>query len=118
MLQIDLKSRIPIYEQIVYNFKRLIAKGILVENDKIPSVRDTAKEISVNPNTVQKAYKILESEGYIYTVAGKGNFINNVDDLKSKVKEEIYLRVDQLMGECKKIDISSNEIIKYIKNKF
>ena len=75
MFQIDLKNRKPIYEQVVDNFKKFIISGALKESDKVPSVRDMAKTLGVNPNTVQKAYRELESQGYFYTVLGQGNFI-------------------------------------------
>ena len=78
MFQIDLKSRKAIYVQIIDNFKRLIVTGVLQPDDKVPSVRDLAQTITVNPNTVQKAYRELESQGYFYTVLGQGSFISPV----------------------------------------
>ena len=75
MFQIDLKSRKAIYEQVVDNFKRLIVTGIMKKDDKVPSVRDMSKSLTINPNTVQKAYRELENQGYIYTVLGQGSFI-------------------------------------------
>ena len=75
MFKIDLKNRKPIYEQIVDNFKKLIIRGVLIENSKVQSVREMAKELGVNPNTVQKAYRELEGQSYFYTVLGQGNFI-------------------------------------------
>ena len=75
MFQIDLKSRKAIYAQIIDNFKRLIITGALRPDDKVPSIRDLAQAITVNPNTVQKAYRELESTGYFYTVLGQGSFI-------------------------------------------
>ena len=76
MFQIDLKSRKAIYEQVMDNFKRLIVTGVLKQDEKVPSVRDMAKTLTVNPNTVQKAYRELESQGYFYTVLGQGSFIS------------------------------------------
>jgi len=75
LFQIDLKSRKAIYEQVVDNFKRLIVTGVLQKDEKVPSVRDMSKSLTVNPNTVQKAYRELENQGYIYTVLGQGSFI-------------------------------------------
>lgn len=76
MFQIDLRNRMPLYEQIVENYKQLIINKVLKTNDKMPSVRDLAKELTVNPNTIQKAYRELEYQGYIYTVKGIGTFIS------------------------------------------
>ncbi len=75
MLQIDLKSRKSIYEQVVDDFRALIMKGIMKPGDKMPSVRELSRELTVNPNTVQKAYRELERLGFINTVAGKGCFV-------------------------------------------
>ena len=75
MFQIDLKNRKPIYEQVVENFKRMIVSGGISEGTRVPSIRDLAKNLNVNPNTVQKAYRELESHGYFYTVLGQGSFI-------------------------------------------
>lgn len=75
MFKIDLKNRKPIYEQVIESFKKLIIGGVLSENSRVPSIRDMAKELNVNPNTVQKAYRELEAGGYFYTVLGQGSFI-------------------------------------------
>ena len=80
MFQIDLKNRMPIYEQVVQKFTRFILLGKLEEGSRVPSVRDLAREIGVNPNTVQKAYRELESRGYIYTVLGQGSFISSLSE--------------------------------------
>ena len=86
MFQIDLKSRKAIYEQVMDNFKRLIITGVLRQDEKVPSVRDMAKILTVNPNTVQKAYRELENSGYFYTVLGQGSFIAAPPNQESKVK--------------------------------
>ena len=94
MFQIDLKSRKAIYEQVMDNFKRLIVTGVLAPDEKIPSVRDMAKSLTVNPNTVQKAYRELETQGYIYTVLGQGSFISApAQDMQTKEVAAIYERV-------------------------
>ena len=75
MFEIDLKNRKPIYEQVIDGFRQQISTGALKEFEKVPSVRDTAKTLGINPNTVQKAYKELENMGLLYTVMGQGNFV-------------------------------------------
>ena len=106
MFQIDLKSRKAIYEQVVDNFKELIIAGVLKPDEKVPSVRDMAKELTINPNTIQKAYRELENKGYFYSVSGLGSFVaapaeeyvNSVrvaelkDNLKSTIDELIFLK--------------------------
>ncbi len=76
MFQLDLKSRTSIYEQIVDNVKELILAGVLSAEEKLPSVRELSKTLTVNPNTIQKAYRELEYQGFIYTVAGLGTFVS------------------------------------------
>lgn len=81
MFDIDLMSRTPIYEQLYRRVIELIIKGVLGEQDKLPSVRALAMELSVNPNTVAKAYTLLERDGIIYSLAGRGSFIAKPDTL-------------------------------------
>lgn len=76
MITIDYRSRVPIYDQIVSGIIRLKTVGVLKADDKLPSVRQLANELRINPNTVQKAYAILETDGIIYSVSGKGSFIS------------------------------------------
>ena len=98
MFQIDLKSRKAIYAQILDNFKRLIITGALRPDAKVPSVRDLAQVITVNPNTVQKAYRELESQGYFYTVLGQGSFIStpNIPESEARLSPEVEALYAQL----------------------
>ena len=75
MIIIDYKDRRPIYEQIVERFQMLIVKGVLEPDSQMPSVRGLATELAINPNTIQKAYAILEQQGFIYPIKGRGNFV-------------------------------------------
>lgn len=75
MIIIDYKDRRPIYEQIVERFQMLIVKGVLEPDSQMPSVQGLATELAINPNTIQKAYAILEQQGFIYPVKGRGNFV-------------------------------------------
>lgn len=102
VFQIDLKSRKSIYQQVVDNIKGLIIKGTLKENDKLPSVRELSKILLINPNTVSKAYRELEHEGYIYTTNGLGTFVaelksnKEVDVRLSEIKKQVAFYVDEL----------------------
>ncbi len=80
MITIDYRSRVPIYDQIVNGIIRLKTVGVLKTDDKLPSVRQMANELRINPNTVQKAYAILETDGIIYSVSGKGSFVSGDSD--------------------------------------
>lgn len=103
MFQLDLKSRKSIYEQVVDNLKELIITGVISPEDKLPSVRDLSKSLTVNPNTIQKAYRSLEFQGYIYTVTGLGTFAlkpdsNKVDEaLVAAIKEKIRAEIKELL---------------------
>lgn len=89
MIILDYKDTRPIYEQIVEKFKLLILKGVIQKDEQMPSVRSLAVELSINPNTIQKAYAELERQGYIYTVKGRGNFISDNKNLLDERKEEL-----------------------------
>ncbi|WP_130863855.1 GntR family transcriptional regulator [Bacilliculturomica massiliensis] len=80
MFQLDLKSRKSIYEQIIDNIKELIITGILQTEEKLPSVRELSRMLTVNPNTIQKAYRELERQGFVYTVSGLGCFVSPPDN--------------------------------------
>lgn len=75
MILLDYRDKRPIYEQMVEKLERLITSGGLEKGSKMPSVRSLAMELSVNPNTVQRAYAQLEQDGYLYTVTGRGSFV-------------------------------------------
>ena len=92
MITLDLTGRAPIYEQICSQFSSLISKGVLKENDKLPSSRMLAKELGLNPNTVAKAYSRLEHDEIIYSVAGKGCFVaKQKGSIEKKLLEEFKL---------------------------
>ena len=118
MFKIDMRSRTPIYEQIIDSIKELVVKGVLIPGERLPSVRDMAKEMTLNPNTVQKAYQELERQGIISTLRGKGTLIS--EDIQANNK---ILKRSQLMEELKKLvveaiylDLSKDELIDYIKD--
>lgn len=82
MIEIDGKSRKSIYEQVVRGIKEQILSGIIAPESRLPSVRELSKELTVNPNTVQKAFRHLESQGYIYSVSGVGSFAHSPLDIQ------------------------------------
>ena len=108
MLQIDYRDRRPIYEQIREKMKELIIKGVLSPDEQITPVRELAQSLTINPNTIQKAYKDLEDKGYIYSIRGKGSFVSPagqwvddkkldvlVENLEKTVSEMIYFGADK-----------------------
>lgn len=115
MIGIDLQNRKPIYEQIVERFQTLIVNGILEPDSQMPSVRSLAMELSINPNTIQKAYGILEQEGYIYPVKGRGNFVSGDMGLKVKKQASIYEALKELIEKGKELDISCETFLEKAK---
>ena len=88
MLFLDYQDRRPIYEQIVEKFRLLILSGAMEPDSRMPSVRQLAMELSINPKTIQRAYMELEQQGLIYPVKGKGNFVAETQQIQEKSKED------------------------------
>ena len=88
MILIDYKDRRPIYEQIVEKIETLILKGVFEPDSMLPSVRSLAMELSINPNTIQRAYAELERKGITYTVKGKGSFVSSRNELIDSKKDD------------------------------
>jgi GntR family transcriptional regulator len=83
MFEIDLRSRRSIYEQVADNLKEQMLVGVIRPDEKLPSVRDLSKMLTVNPNTVQKAFRELERQGYVYTSPGVGSFARALDGTRA-----------------------------------
>lgn len=93
MILIDYKDRRPIYEQVIEKFQQMILCGALQAGDPMPSVRSLAMELSLNPNTIQRAYQELERNGYIYTIKGKGSFVSDTSDAAMSKRKELQKEV-------------------------
>lgn len=111
MIGIDLQNRKPIYEQIVERFQTLIVNGILEADSQMPSVRSLAMELSINPNTIQKAYSALEQEGYIYPVKGRGNFVSGNAGLKLKKQESVFRSLKELVERSRELGICCEDFV-------
>lgn len=119
MLQLDYRSSDSLYIQIKNNFKKLILSGALKENDILPSVRTLASELAINVNTVCRAYRELEQEGYIYSVPGKGNFVSKINDNITEnnykeLREEIFI----ILKKSKLIGVNKEKIISIVNEFF
>lgn len=110
MITIDYQDKRPLYEQIVEKTEQLIVKGILSEDEKMPSVRNLAIELSINPNTIQRAYTVLEQNGFIYTVKGRGNFVSGRDKWIADEKEDMFDTIRQNIKKAKELGITKDEI--------
>ena len=114
MIVIDYQNRKPIYEQIVERFQTLIITGAIEPDSQMPSVRSLAVDLSINPNTIQKAYAELERQGFIYTVKGRGNFVSGDSGLVDKRKKEYVGKILLLVSEVLEIGMSKAELIREI----
>ena len=109
-MKITLKGKNNVYEQLVNEYKRFIELGIIKKDEKMPSCRELAKELGINPNTVVRAYSVLEENGYIITLPKKGAYvIYEKDKNQSKKIEEIKSYISLI-----KEDISYNDILNLI----
>ena len=101
MITIDYKDRRPIYEQIVSSIEELAVRGVLEPDGQLPSVRQLAVELSINPNTIQRAYSQLEKTGVIYSVKGKGNFVAaDPKRLREEKMEQILQEMEKLLRQA------------------
>jgi len=100
MLQLDFRSRVPVYEQLTEKIKELIVNKVLKSDEQLPSVRELAIELTINPNTIQKAYRELERQGYIYSIQGKGSFVKPIEKIEnSRQKEELLEQLRKVTAE-------------------
>lgn len=111
MFTIDSRSRVPIYEQLKQNIISQIANGILGSDDQLPSVRSLARDLGVNPNTVQKAYQELESGGFIYQAAGRGSFVSPNETLTQSLSDKYLGQLRQVLTNAYNTNIDFDVII-------
>lgn len=116
MISLNYRDSRPIYEQIKEGLKRLVITGALRDGDRLPSVRELAADLSINPNTIQRAYRELESDGYIYTIAGKGSFAAPQANVSSGLRAELYRRFDEAASELVFSGCSLSELHERIEN--
>ncbi len=111
MIILDYKDTRPLYEQIVEKFQTLILKGVLGPDAKLPSVRSLALELSINPNTIQRAYGELERQGFIYTIKGRGGFVSYNKNLLELRKEDLREKLRAILKEAKDLNIPAKELL-------
>lgn len=96
MIQLKFRDAKPIYEQVRDGMKQMIYQNILVPEEKLPSVREMASKLAINPNTISRAYRELEQEGFVYTTAGVGTFVNTGINLAERRTKELYEEFDEV----------------------
>lgn len=115
MLTLNYRDSRPIYGQIKDGLRRLIVTGALAADEKLPSVRSMATDLAINPNTIQRAYAELESEGFIYTIPGKGSFAAGQRDSDSRRREELLQKFREILSELRYLHVTEQEILALIK---
>lgn len=115
MIKLDMQNRKPIYEQLKEQILRLTMLGILSADEKLPSVRSLARDVGINPNTVQKAYQELERDGIIYTVGGKGSFVAGDDESVHHRREKALDAVSASVKQACNSGCSEEEIIERVR---
>ena len=115
MICLNYRDSRPIYEQIKDGLKKLIVSGAMAPGEKLPSVRALAQQLSINPNTIQRAYNELENEGYIYSIAGKGSFASGDVGADENRKRELQEKIRELAVELRYLGVSDEELLALVR---
>ncbi len=115
MIQINYRDSRPIYEQIKDGFRKLILTGVLLPDERMPSVRELATNLAINPNTIQRAYRELEQEGYICSVPGKGSFVSDTSDAAAMRRRELLNQLKETCAELSRLGVETDIILETIK---
>ena len=110
MIQLNYRDSKPIYEQIKEGLRHLLITRAVDTDERLPSVRELAQSLAINPNTIQRAYRELEAEGYIYTVAGKGSFAAPREEIVTSRREELYETFDKVTSELLLTGVTTKEL--------
>ena len=110
MVLLDYRDARPIYAQLISGFQEQMKSGILRAGDKLPSVRELAAQLAINPNTIQRAYQELERDGWIATVAGKGCFVCDVP--RTEEDNDLLARFDSAVGALLDSGMTREELVK------
>ena len=114
MVHLDYRDARPIYAQIIDGFREQIAAGVLRPGDKLPSVRDLASDLAINPNTIQRAYRQLELEGWIVSMQGKGSFVSGEMSIRQREADRLMAEFDRLIAALDRCGIHRNALIQHL----
>jgi GntR family transcriptional regulator len=115
MFSLDYRDSKPIYEQIKDRFRTLIISGVIEEGERMPSVRSLASSLSVNPNTIQRAYRELEQEGYLLSIPGKGSIATHSKEADQHRKEELFREIRKNIRELRNLSVTEDELLQLLK---
>ena len=111
MIVLDYRDSRPLYQQVKDSLRRMMLTGLLEPGEKLPSVRSLATQLAINPNTIQRAYAELETEGYIYSVAGRGSFVSAGDGEHLRRIAELTGRLVPLLEELKSLGYTREQLL-------
>ena len=111
MIHLDYRDARPIYSQITDGFREQILAGVLCSGDKLPSVRELAAQLTINPNTIQRAYRELEMQGWIATVPGKGCFVCGIPQVTPREQQPLLDTFDKTASALLALGMTRQELI-------
>ena len=115
MFFVNPRSKQPLYEQLVEQLRRQIVLGGMKAGAAMPSVRQLATELGINPNTIQKAYRRMEEEGMILSIPGKGSFVSDdLADMLTKQREDQRSKAKQMLQSCREMGLTKEEITQMV----
>ena len=114
MLDFNFQHTGPIYEKLRDELRRMLITGALAENEKLPSVRELASSLAINPNTIQRAYRELEADGYVYSIPGKGSFAASGKSVDSKRRTRLMDEFQKIVSELNYLGIPMEELTERI----
>lgn len=115
MVHLDYRDSRPIYSQIYEGFRSQIRAGILQQGDKLPSVRELATELAINPNTIQRAYRELEMQGYIASVPGKGSFVCAMPTSEHAEQQPMWDALDDAARQLMALGVTKEAIVQHLR---
>ena len=114
MFSINYRDSRPIYEQIMDELRKMIIAGVFAPDEKLPSVRELAQQLAINPNTIQRAYRELELSGYLYSVPGKGNFAGGHREVNESRKTELLAQLSAAVKELRYLGVTEAELMEIL----
>ena len=117
MININFRDSRPIYEQVKTTLRKLIVSGAMSPDEKLPSVRELASQLVINLNTIQRAYRELEQEGYIISIPGKGSYANLSAQVDEGRKKELLTAMDEIVAELLYLGVTPDELDRRIREK-
>ena len=116
MIQLNFRDSKPIYEQVEDGIRKLVVNNLIAADEKLPSVRELAYKYALNPNTISRAYRELEEQGYIYTLNGKGTFVAANEKVNDMRKEELLQQFDELVKELSFLMVPTEQLVERVSN--